>query len=290
MIFITTTLVLVALFLIAGFVVLKRKYNRFMNFKAIHAYVYGRWTYQYVGTLIKHILPRLKPKGKKWLSDRYHAKVLTPELAEALITHDHSILQHDMEQIIPYPMARDLILKANPDIVVYDCACRKARESHCNPLQVCMVVGKPFTSFTLKHHPESARRIDQKEAVELLKAEYERGHLHSAWFKDACGDRFFALCNCCKCCCMGVEAMMKHDTPMMASSGYVAVVDEESCAACSTCAEACPFDAIQVEEAAVINWDGCLGCGVCEGQCPSGAMSILRDEKKGVPLDVRLMD
>jgi hypothetical protein len=38
------------------------------------------------------------------------------------------------------------------------------------------------------------------EALDLLRAEHERGHLHSAWFKDVMLNRFYAICNCCKCC------------------------------------------------------------------------------------------
>jgi hypothetical protein len=29
-----------------------------------------------------------------------------------------------------------------------------------------------------------------------------------------------------------------------------------------------------------------MGCGVCAGQCPSQAVSLARDECKGIPLDV----
>ncbi|MGD1158598.1 MAG: 4Fe-4S binding protein [Terriglobia bacterium] len=31
----------------------------------------------------------------------------------------------------------------------------------------------------------------------------------------------------------------------------------------------------------------CMGCGVCVDQCPTGALSLARDEQKGIPLDVR---
>lgn len=83
--------------------------------------------------------------------------------------------------------------------------------------------------------------------------------------------------------------MVKHGAPMLASSGYVAQVDDTLCAACETCQEACPFEAIQVDGTAVVNWEACMGCGVCVGQCPNEAMSLVRDEKKGVPLDVRVL-
>ena len=261
--------------------------RRFLNLSSLHAYTYLRWTNQYVKLLFK--LPSPGPRGKKWLADHYHAKVLTTELARAIITHDHDIPLRDLEQIIPYPVARDLVLKGPPDVAVYECACRHANSNHCQPTQVCMVIGQPFVDFLLEHNPQSSRRLTQTEALELLETEHERGHLHSAWFKDAMLDRFYAICNCCKCCCGGIQAMMKYGIPMLASSGYVAQVNETLCTACTTCEDICPFEAIQVDGTAVVNWEVCMGCGVCVGRCSSEAMSLMRDERKGVPLDVRLL-
>ncbi len=266
-------------------------WKRVLNLGTAHAYVYHRWFNQYVGLLINftfpHVISRFSPQAKRWLADRYHGKVLTPELARAIITLDRDIPLSQLEQIIPYPMARDLVLKGPPDIAVYECACRHARSHPCQPTQVCMVVGQPFVDFVLEHNPHSSRRLTQSEALELLQAEHERGHLHSAWFKDACMGRFYAICNCCPCCCGGIEAMVKYGTPAVASSGFVARVDEALCAACGICEGACPFGAIQVNEGAVVNWTACMGCGVCVGQCAQGALSLVRDERKGLPLDVR---
>jgi Pyruvate/2-oxoacid:ferredoxin oxidoreductase delta subunit len=255
----------------------------------LHAYVYGRWTKEYVDTLRNAIMPRLKPGGKKWLTDRFHCKVITTEEAKAIITIDQDIPLQDLEQIIPYPMARDIVLKGPPDVVVYECPCRRSQKNPCQPLQVCMVIGQPFANFVLHYHPEISRRISQAEALEILQAEHERGHLHSAWFKDAMQGRFYAICNCCQCCCFGIEAMVKFDAPIIASSGYVAQVDETLCTACATCEDACPFEAIHTNGTATVNWEACMGCGVCVGQCPDEAMVLVRDERKGTPLDVRLL-
>ena len=263
--------------------------RRLFNLKALHGYVYGRWTKQYINLLINHILPRLGPRGKSWLANRYHGKVLTHAQAKNIVTINKEIPLKDLEQIIPYPVARNLVLKGPPDVAVIQCACRRARDNPCEPIQVCMVVGQPFVDFSLEHHPKTSRRLSQAEALELLEAEHERGHVHSAWFKDACLDRFYSICNCCKCCCGGIEAMVKYGVPQVASSGYVAQVDNSVCTACKICEDACPFGAIEVNDTAVINWDACMGCGVCKGQCPSGAMLLVRDEKKGIPLDVRLL-
>ena len=254
----------------------------------LHGYVYGRWTKKYIRVLLNYVFPNIGPRGKKWWADRFHFKVLTQENAKAIITIDKDIPRRDLEQIIPYPMARDFVLKAPPDIVVYECPCRRTREHPCQPIQVCLIIGQPFVDFILEHYPHSSRRIGQDEAVELIEAEHKRGHIQTAWFKDAMRGRFYSLCNCCTCCCFGMEATAKHAVPMVASSGYVAQADEAVCVACAACEEVCPFKAIQVKETAVVNWETCMGCGVCMGRCPSEAMAIVRDERKGVPLDVRM--
>ena len=256
----------------------------------IHMYVYGRWTNWYIHTLRYHIQPRLGIKGHKWLRDHYHGKILTHEQAEAIIMHDHDIEHHDLEQIIPYPMVRDLVLKGPPDVVAYDCSCRMSRKDHCEPTQVCMIIGQPFVDFILEHHPKTSKRLTQAEAIELLQAEHKRGHMHSAWFKDACLGRFYVICNCCKCCCAGIESMMKYGSPMMASSGYVIQVDEQRCTTCGNCVEVCPFDALSMKDSLEISWEKCMGCGACTSQCPSEALTLVRDEKKGIPMDVRLMN
>lgn len=258
-------------------------------FNALHGYVYGRWTKQYIRVLLNYIFPNLGPRGKKWWADRFHFKVLTQENAKAIITISQNIPRRDLEQIIPFPMARDFVLKAPLDIVVYECSCRHTRENLCQPTQVCLIIGQPFVDFILNQHPHTSRRIGQQEAVEFIEAEHKRGHIQTAWFKDAMGGRFYALCNCCKCCCFGMEAMAKYGVPMVASSGYVAQVDEAVCGACATCEEICPFEAIKVKETTVVNWETCMGCGVCVGRCPSEAMTLVRDERKGAPLDVRML-
>ena len=83
--------------------------------------------------------------------------------------------------------------------------------------------------------------------------------------------------------------MFKYGAPMLTSSGFVARIDDIQCNACETCVNVCPFEAISMNGTAVVNWEKCMGCGVCAGQCPDEAISLVRDERKGEPLDVRLL-
>ncbi len=256
-------------------------------FKALHGYVYGRWPERYIGLFLR-LLPWAKESHKVAWADRYHGKVVPLELARRIITLDHDIPRTDLEQIIPYPMARDIVLKAPPSVTLLDCPCRMTRKDPCLPLDVCMLVGGG--DFVLDHLPGRSRRVSREEALGVLEAEHARGHVHAAYFKDAAGDRFYAICNCCPCCCGGLEAMTQHGVPMVASSGYVAQVDGGLCIACGECVHACPFGAVHLEgNRAVVKWADCMGCGGCESRCTTGAMSLVLDGEKGIPLDVRVL-
>ncbi len=50
-------------------------------------------------------------------------------------------------------------------------------------------------------------------------------------------------------------------------------VDSDLCVACGNCADACPQDAITIEDVCVIDASKCVECGVCIDECPSGAIS-----------------
>jgi ferredoxin len=260
-----------------------------LNLTALHAYAYLRWTKQYINIALNFLAPRSKESERKRWTDHYHGKVLTHDQAKAVVTLNHPIPLRDLEQIIPYPTARDLVLNGPPDIVVHECVCRHARANPCSPSQVCMIIGQPFADFIAEHHPATSRRLTQTEALELLRQEHLRGHMHSAWFKDVMLNRFYAICNCCKCCCGGLEGMNKYGMGNIASSGYLAVVDASLCNGCGRCAQACPFNAVQVSGTSSVVWDTCMGCGVCVDQCAQSAISLVRDEKKGIPFDVRMM-
>ncbi len=279
----------------------------FSWFDRIHGYVYARWPNLYIGVATgEHPMARFaRPIARQlleWFSggsteaatdagasfeDAYHGKVVPLEQATQLVTVDEEIRLVGLERVIPYARARDIVLK-NPDhIAVLDCPCRVSRSEPCQPLDVCLIVGEPFASFIVEHHPDRARWISPEQAVTILREEDERGHVHHAFFKDAMLERFYAICNCCARCC---GAMQAHQTgvPMLAPSGYVARVDADLCLGCEVCAGACQFAALSIQDAcAVVDLAACMGCGVCVSRCAAGAASLERDPTKGEPLDIR---
>jgi len=264
-------------------------WRRFLHASFLHGVIYGRWPHLYAKLGFKQVIPRLGRRGKNYLANRHHGKVLTSDQARAIITIDQPIRRDNLEHVIPYPLARALVIEGPPDIAAYECACRASRDNPCEPTQVCMAIGQPYVDFVLEHNRGRSRRLTTDEALQLLQEEHERGHMHSAWFKDSLLGRMYSICNCCKCCCGGLEAMVKHGVPMVVSSGFVAVVEQAACQACGACAQICPFDAITVSSPATVEWAKCMGCGLCVGICPAGALELVRDVRKGEPLDVRTL-
>ena len=272
----------------------------------VHGYIYARWPYLYIGIgtgehpLAKRLAPfagwinRLITKKKQGEStdsnigfaDTYHGKAVPLAAATQLISIKEDIKIHDLEQVIPYQRARSIIMH-NPDhIVVLDCPCRSARKHPCLPLDVCLIVGEPFASFVHEHHPQRSRWVTREEAIAILKAEDERGHVHHAFFKDAMFDRFYAICNCCSCCCGAIQAH-RSGTPMLASSGYVSQVDEDLCIGCGDCMSYCQFQALEVVEGVNhVLYEKCMGCGICVSKCEQQALSLVLDVAKGSPLEI----
>lgn len=291
-----------------------RRTRRYSLFDFIHGYIYARFPYLYIGIgtgehpIAKKLLPvvrkitfildkvlprrhgsRSTPEGYHvtgTIADTYHGKVLPPQAATRLVRINQPVRVDDLEQVIPYPTARSIILRDPDHIVALECPCRAAREKPCLPLDVCLIIGEPFASFVLEHHASKARLITQLEAEHILREEHERGHVAHAFFKDAMLQRFYAICNCCACCCGAMQAQ-RSGTPMLIASGYLAQVNAALCHGCGTCSEYCQFSAIGITDGvSVIDEAICMGCGVCVSHCPQGAITLELAPSKGVPLQV----
>ncbi len=283
-----------------------RKTPGYSLFDFLHGYLYARWPYLYIGVGIgTHPLARWLAPFMVWMdallvhkkrsdpvqstitfADTYHGKAVPLETAKRLVLIGEEIQIPDLEQVIPYQRARSIIMHDPGHIVVLDCPCRMAREHPCRPLDVCLIVGEPFASFIAEHQPERSRRISREEAVAILKAEDDRGHVHHAFFKDAMLGRFYAICNCCACCCGAMQAQ-RNGVPMLASSGYVSTVDEDRCIGCGDCNTFCQFQALEVVDGVNhVAYEKCMGCGVCISKCPQDALTLVRDVNKGQPLEI----
>ncbi|MBN2168249.1 MAG: hypothetical protein JW738_03315, partial [Actinobacteria bacterium] len=187
--------------------------------RALHAYLYGKYLTHYVYHMgIKTGFVKNRPKedippeveemielvtGKVLRevisaeTSTYHGKIVRLKHAEDLVRIEEDVELKDLEKVIPYKVARDIVLENPQNIAVMDCACRVLQDSPCEPVNVCLAVGDPFVPFLLEHEVLNARKISSDEAVRILREESKRGHVHSAYFKDVMNGRFYAICNCC---------------------------------------------------------------------------------------------
>lgn len=50
-------------------------------------------------------------------------------------------------------------------------------------------------------------------------------------------------------------------------------INAEECVACGVCVDACPTDALSVDDVCVVDADTCIDCGTCIEECPTDAIS-----------------
>ncbi len=271
--------------------------------RTVHNYIYFAYYHLYVSALIKssRALSRagLKPVLRyslAFLFERYHSKVLGPEDVRKIITLKEDVVfgPDESKRIIPFDHANKLILKEPGFIAVMDCPCRLARGRTCQAPGVCMAVGRTYAEFWLEHCDKyHVRKVDQAEALVIIREARERGCITTAWFKVATGGTTGVICSCCSCCCVAMEGMhlgkmFDQGLSNIIPSGYAVVLDRDKCTSCRQCSRVCMFKAITFDEDDLFTYGSaaCMGCGLCTEACGPGALSLVRNRANSDPLDV----
>ena len=232
----------------------------------------------------------------------YASKVVTLDDAVQLVTLQEPVDLRNLNNVIPYTQANSIILENPEAIAVGRCACRLARADYCEPMgegladergiDCCFFIGDPWA--TVIAEDPRFRKCSQEEAVEIMKTCHEFGVPQLAYWRKELGRNFYSICNCCKCCCIG---MLAHNAfggavPCVAPSGYKAQVNADACNGCGICEENCHFLAMTVDgeaEKAVCDLAKCMGCGVCVDSCPEKAVALARDASELEPVDMRAL-
>ncbi|PKM73355.1 MAG: hypothetical protein CVU91_05360 [Firmicutes bacterium HGW-Firmicutes-16] len=248
-----------------------------------------------VDELVKIAVNDCNSKVGSLMTNSYHAKVLRLEDAEQVVTLTEDLNLGELPKtIMPYEIARDLIIDSPDRIAVIDCVCRRVRgEKGCTPVDVCIVIGEPWVSWALdRDRYMNGRIVTQDEALQILRECHERGNVHAGFFKDSAAGRLYSICNCCPCCCTALLSQNYLTAPMMAGSGYIAKIDMDKCVNCGLCEKKCNFLAIyrDANNHVQVNEDLCRGCEACLLACKKDAIKLeLVDSSVLAPLDIKAL-
>ena len=85
------------------------------------------------------------------------------------------------------------------------CTCRAVFKNCDNPVDVEIMVGPSRNTF-VEERPHEYREITKQEARDILEQCHQRGLIHTII---KCRQDFYAICNCCSCCCVPLRLSKK---------------------------------------------------------------------------------
>jgi len=90
------------------------------------------------------------------------------------------------------------VIDASTSIAVGRCRCREVFRNCHNPLETDIVIGVGSEAF-MATRPDEYRAITKEEAKQIIDACAEKGLIQTIV---KCRGDFYAICNCCRCCCV----------------------------------------------------------------------------------------
>ena len=197
----------------------------------------------------------------------------------------HKSIDVPEEFVLPSQSVEEIINKFD-DIAVGRCFCRQRRKMlghSCAtnaPMMNCFTFGKSARHTVAQGFAQS---VTKEEAIRIMKEAEEAGLVHKAFHPNSNESRpETSICNCCKDCCDTLNVWRDGALPLINSTYYLSVIDQDACIGCGTCMERCPTDAIQLNENQKAERDesSCFGCGVCVRFCPEEAISLKEGLRK----------
>jgi len=96
------------------------------------------------------------------------------------------------------PREAEEIVDLAEGLAVGPCTCREVFGNCDRPRDVEIMLGLTRNAF-VEERPDEYREISSDEAKDILRQCREQGLIHSVV---KCRDDFYAICNCCACCCV----------------------------------------------------------------------------------------
>jgi Pyruvate/2-oxoacid:ferredoxin oxidoreductase delta subunit len=216
-------------------------------------------------------------------------RTVPPKVSESgktirVISLDKKI-ETPQEFVLPSQSVEEIIEKFD-DIAVGHCFCRQRRQvlsGACAtdaPTLNCFTFGKSARHTVAQGF---AKKVTKGEALKIMEEAEAKGLIHKAFHPGSNESRpETSICNCCKDCCDTFNSWREGAFPLINSTYYISVIDEDLCTGCETCVSLCPTDAIFMNDndQAERDAEACLGCGICARSCPAEAISLKEGLRK----------
>lgn len=98
------------------------------------------------------------------------------------------------------------IVDSSEGLALGPCTCRAVFKNCDNPINVEIMVGLNRNIF-MEERPHDYHEITKQEAKNILKQCHQRGLIHTIV---KCRQDFYAICNCCSCCCVPLRLNKKY--------------------------------------------------------------------------------
>ncbi len=104
------------------------------------------------------------------------------------------------------PGEAEAIVDSAEGVAIGPCACRTVFGNCDNPVEAELILS-PTRHIFIEAKPPDFREITKEEAREVLKQCRQRGLIQSVI---KCRQDFYAICNCCACCCVPLRMSKKY--------------------------------------------------------------------------------
>lgn len=197
------------------------------------------------------------------------------------------------EFVLPSQTVEEIINKFE-DIAVGRCFCRQRHKMLGEPCATDAPLMNCFTFGKSARHTAAqgfAKKVSKEEALKIMKEAEEAGLVHKAFHPLSNISRpETSICNCCKDCCDTLNVWRQGALPLINSTYYLSVIDQDACTGCGICVDRCPTEAIKLNdnETAERDENSCFGCGICARFCPEQAIFLKEGLRKVFILPPRL--
>lgn len=200
------------------------------------------------------------------------------------LPHEGTVVDSDHVEVLDYEKA-DAIVESADKFAIGTCSCRHEKlhlnQKRCDaPLETCSTLG-PSTEWMIRRG--FAREVSR---TEMLENNARSKEMRLVLCADNVRNSISFICHCCGCCCNIMLGVSRFGYPnTVVTSNYIAEIDDDECAACGSCEEACPVNAIEADngtngDSPHVNENICLGCGVCVLDCSTQSLKLVPREQR----------